>query len=391
MSTEKVCIECKVTKDIINFRKGHNQCKPCERLKTLCKHGKLKTRCKECGGGSYCVHGRRNTDCKECGGNSICSHGNSKYRCSNCNGISLCPHDPNKKRRKDACKECCPIAFCIHNRKKYECIECEGTAICSHKKRKHLCIECSPKNFCPHKIYNTLCVECKGSRICEHNKRREYCVDCKGCTICPHKKRKHHCIICNPNIACIECKLTYVDRRTTYKPYCQACFCNKFPDHEKSTLYKVKERYLQDELNERLDIEVEMIFDKIVEGGCSKRRPDILIDALTHSIIIECDENQHKNYECENKRMMELFEDLGSRPIVFIRFNPDKYTENREEVEGCFKPLVNVEDANRKRFYDINRKEFERRVDVLEDVIEKNINIVPTKEVTEIKLFYNTV
>ena len=36
---------------------------------------------------------------------------------------------------------------------------------------------------------------------------------------------------------------------------------------------------------------------------------------LTHSIIVEVDENQHKNnrYICDNKRMMELFVDLGNR------------------------------------------------------------------------------
>lgn len=44
---------------------------------------------------------------------------------------------------------------------------------------------------------------------------------------------------------------------------------------------------------------------------CSKRRPDILIDLETHLIIIEVDENQHKGYSCENKRIMEISQDLG--------------------------------------------------------------------------------
>ena len=39
-----------------------------------------------------------------------------------------------------------------------------------------------------------------------------------------------------------------------------------------------------------------MIFDKQT-GGCSKRRPDVYIDKFTHIVIIECDENQHKNEE----------------------------------------------------------------------------------------------
>ena len=82
-------------------------------------------------------------------------------------------------------------------------------------------------------------------------------------------------------------------------------------------------------VNESL-IDVEVTYDKQVQGGCSRKRPDVLMDFLTHSIIIEVDETQHSSEEycaCENKRMMQIFQDLGSRPVVFIRFNPDKYTD----------------------------------------------------------------
>jgi hypothetical protein len=134
-----------------------------------------------------------------------------------------------------------------------------------------------------------------------------------------------------------------------------------------------------------------MIFDKAVDGGCSNKRPDVLIDLLTHSIIIECDEHQHKNYTCENKRTMQLFEDLGNRPLVMIRFNPDNYIdENGNKVEGCFKPLTEVQDMHKKRFYNINETEWNRRICVLEKVIKEYIGLdtFPSKEITEIKLFY---
>jgi hypothetical protein len=69
---------------------------------------------------------------------------------------------------------------------------------------------------------------------------------------------------------------------------------------------------------------------KQIDGGCSKRRPDLLYDMYTHVIIVENDENSHKTYDeiCENKRMMQLFEDLGNRPIVFIRFDCGNYIKN---------------------------------------------------------------
>ena len=60
---------------------------------------------------------------------------------------------------------------------------------------------------------------------------------------------------------------------------------------------------------------------------CSKRRPDLFLDLGYQILIIEIDENQHLDYDCscENKRIMELSQDVGHKPIVFIRFNPDEY------------------------------------------------------------------
>jgi hypothetical protein len=109
------------------------------------------------------------------------------------------------------------------------------------------------------------------------------------------------------------------------------------------------------------------------------------MDLFTHSIIIEVDENQHTDYSCEHKRMMLLFKDLGNRPIVFIRFNPDSYiNENNEEISSCFKyhkttgvPMIN------------NKNEWNNRLEILKVTIEKYINNIPEKEVTIEKLFYS--
>jgi hypothetical protein len=70
-----------------------------------------------------------------------------------------------------------------------------------------------------------------------------------------------------------------------------------------------------------------LVFNKTVEGGCSKRRPDIHMDFGSHCVMIEIDENRHLNYSCEEKRMVDLYEDVGFRKCVFLRFNPDGYCE----------------------------------------------------------------
>jgi hypothetical protein len=356
MNSTKACSLCNQTKDISLYYKGRNQCKECYKNKYGCVHGKQKVRCKDCGGSAFCSHDKIKARCKDCGGSQICSHGKFKAQCKDCGGS----------------------AFCSHGKMKAYCNDCGGSSLCSHGIRK------------------IICIKCEGSQICSHSKIKAQCKDCGGSSLCSHGKRKTQCIICNPDCACIECKHVLIDKRTICHPLCQACFCNKYPDHEKSTLYKIKERYLRDELRVRFPYkDINMIFDKTVDGGCSKKRPDVLIDLLLYSIIIECDEGQHKNYECENKRTMELFKDLGERPLIMIRFNPDSYTEDpgssgKKKIEGCFKPLTNIEDIHKKKFYEINKKEWKRRVDILEETIKLKISEnIPKKELEEIKLFYD--
>jgi hypothetical protein len=155
------------------------------------------------------------------------------------------------------------------------------------------------------------------------------------------------------------------------------------PDFISPRQFKTREHLLQQELIEyieeaNVDFEEDPVFDKVVDNGCSKRRPDIRIERLTHTIIIECDENQHKSTSCENKRMMELFQDLGSRNIVFLRFNPDSYKENGVRKQGCF-------DKEGK----LVRVEWEARINLLKEKVSHHLSNIPDKEVTIENLFYD--
>ena len=49
-----------------------------------CQHGRRRTICKLCGGGSFCEHGQRRTRCKQCHGSGICEHFQHKYTCRLC-------------------------------------------------------------------------------------------------------------------------------------------------------------------------------------------------------------------------------------------------------------------------------------------------------------------
>jgi hypothetical protein len=54
------------------------------------------------------------------------------------------------------------------------------------------------------------------------------------------------------------------------------------------------------------------------------------MDKIKLKIVLEVDENQHKSYacECEVIRMVQIYQDFGGIPILFIRFNPDLYIDN---------------------------------------------------------------
>ncbi|MCP4254876.1 MAG: hypothetical protein GY775_16020 [Candidatus Scalindua sp.] len=69
--------------------------------------------------------------------------------------------------------------------------------------------------------------------------------------------------------------------------------------------------------------------DKTVEGRCFKRRPDLLLKLGSHILIVEVDENSHDVYDptCEEKRMEEIWNNVGHAPLVFVRLNPDKYKD----------------------------------------------------------------
>jgi hypothetical protein len=120
--------------------------------------------------------------------------------------------------------------------------------------------------------------------------------------------------------------------------YCIYCFVHMFPDKPNSRNYKTKEKAVCDFILEMFP-NMTWISDKRVQDGCSRRRPDLLLDLGYQVIIIEIDENQHIDYDCscENKRLMELSQDVGHRNIIFIRFNPDDYQDrNDNKVKSCW-------------------------------------------------------
>ena len=108
------------------------------RRRGVCKHGKQRYFCLDCGGKGICTHGIERRNCDECGGSGRCPHGRVKYFCKDCGGKGICEHG----RQKSTCKECGGSGICPHGKHRHHCKECGGSGICEHGKHRHHCKEC---------------------------------------------------------------------------------------------------------------------------------------------------------------------------------------------------------------------------------------------------------
>jgi hypothetical protein len=327
----------------------------------ICEHAKRKEYCIPCGGSAMCVHNKRKSRCKECGGQSLCNeHGRERSQCVPCGGSGICEH----KIRKSYC------------------IPCAGSSICEHNKRKHQCLDCKGSSYCEHKKRRSGCKDCKGTEICEHYINKRYCTECDGSIFCEHGKNKYRCKNCNGSGLCKSwwCEVRAIRK---YKGYCLSCCIQVCPEIEVVNNYKTKEKETVDRIKETFP-NFTWVHDKKIKDGCSKRRPDLLVDLGSHIIIIEVDENKHTDYDCscEHKRLMEISQDLHFRPIIFIRFNPDSYIFNGIKIKSCWgingNGIIVIK----------NKKEWIERINVLKEQISYWINNETDKTIEIIELFY---
>ena len=171
----------------------------------------------------------------------------------------------------------------------------------------------------------------------------------------------------------------YVGNNKKYDGYCFFCYIHLFPESKITTNFKTKEKNVVDFIKNKYN-NYDWIYDKKIYDGCSKRRPDLLLDLGYHILIIEIDENQHCKYDtsCENKRLMEISKDLNHRNIVFIRFNPDKYYDKKNVlIDSCWKVnkkgLLQIKDVDK---WNERLKELSNKIDFwINNNNDKMINI----------------
>jgi hypothetical protein len=185
-------------------------------------------------------------------------------------------------------------------------------------------------------------------------------------------------------------QLCFTSVKNKYNGYCLRCFIHLFPDQPVCRNYKTKETAVAQFITTNFP-NFTWILDKKVEDGCSRRRPDLICDLGYQVIIVEVDENMHENYDCscENKRIMQLSQDIGHRPLIFIRFNPDDYINlNNEKITSCWgtTPKTGILKIKKNKI-----DEWNNRLEELKSQIEywTNDKNKTDKTIEIIQLFYN--
>ncbi len=215
-------------------------------------------------------------------------------------------------------------------------------------KNPEYCIKCKPKEYtyvgkkCKIDRCNNMAYWCKNK-----DAPREYC----------HNHAPKYYV--NYNVKkCISCELYHFRKK---KKKCQYCDPAKY--------MKTREIRMKNFLDGN-DYKY-ISHDSITSDNysiCGKYRPDFVFDCNTHFIVLECDEDQHSQYDnsCEKIRMCMIAQGLGL-PTHFIRFNPDKYMVKHSVIRISFK----------------------KRIIECMKLYKKLQNILPDDDINVIYLYYN--
>ena len=207
-------------------------------------------------------------------------------------------------------------------------------------------------------------------------KKALYCGDCKEVGMIDIKHPK--------------CITPLCGQFAKIQKYCNRCYYSLHPDKAPKRI-KFRELEVYKFLQENFK-DLNIIYNKHLQGDgqCLRDQPDFLIHLNHHSLIVECDENQHKYYnkDCIIPRIHRIQEALN-RNIIVIMFNPDSYIdENNKKIKGCFgidkKTGLGVITKT-----DIDK--LNSRFITLKDTINENmIYSVDNEPIRIIKLFYDT-
>lgn len=166
-----------------------------------------------------------------------------------------------------------------------------------------------------------------------------------------------HCVRHGGGQRCVRADAHVLDELPPHAPYegklCWSCFVALHPEKAHS---KVRKEHLVLAELERLCPDVfeqatRREWDCPVEGGCSLKRPDLLLDFGIHAVVVEVDELQHATMPCwdEDTRVAVIAADLQV-PLCVLRLRVDdpvpcftqKRLKNGEQIVRARSPAFEL-------------------------------------------------
>jgi hypothetical protein len=223
------------------------------------------------------------------------------------------------------------------------CSKCKTDEMIDIQHKKCKCGIAQPYFGLPTDKRATCCSKCKTDEMIDIKSKQ-----CKNCADWPDAQRANK----------------------KYKNYCARCFQRLFPTDPLTFQIKskTKEIAVRDYINTIFD---GFQHDKcLFTGGCNcphRRRIDHRKLIGNTLLCIETDENQHKRYDKqdENDRYEDLYM-VFSGKWIFIRFNPDKYTNKKgiRKNPTIAKRLVKLKKEIEKQIKRIENEENKELVEI---------------------------
>lgn len=267
---------------------------------------------------------------------------------------SMCGHADCKKQASYGPPDGSPIHCLDHKDKEHINLR---RIVCQYDKCTRRALYgtgASPTHCAQHRIDKQ---EDRVHPLCKHrgcDTRANYGYLFKPKTHCAEHKTIGMYMNNRPKCECGDSYPCWTDKEENYPRRCEACKTDKdlnvverpcincgfegmlredYLDCDDCAIYREKEPNLrQEKMVKAILDEAKMEYkshDKIPKESCHRYRPDFYFDWGTHIVILEVDEDQHRGYacECEQARMINLFQDQGGMRTLFIRFNPDNYRD----------------------------------------------------------------
>ena len=117
---------------------------------------------------------------------------------------------------------------------------------------------------------------------------------------------------------CTQCGLTAVLNHKLICSYCEPSLYFKYTKQKKVIKDLLSVNGLEPSSHDQVPFDTTL---------CGRERPDFLFDMGTHMVILEVDENQHKDRQClcEQTRMVNITQGLGGVFVRWLRYNPDPF------------------------------------------------------------------